>query len=140
MADGTSDASMMPGKPRRATAASTCRRGSADRGVRVSSSGRGLSDQFGATVARLRITRDDIGRSASCIIGTSGLGYSPPGSGAATATTPRSASPGSSLRPPPRSSRDAALAERTAVTRAFVVAGTGVDPVTPRFSGVCSAD
>ena len=28
----------------------------------------------------------------------------------------------------------------TPVTRALVVAGTGVDPVTPRFSGACSAD
>ena len=33
-----------------------------------------------------------------------------------------------------------ALAQRDAVTRALVVAGTGVDPVTPRFSGACSAD
>ena len=36
--------------------------------------------------------------------------------------------------------RDEALVQREAVTRAFVVAGTGVDPVTPRFSGACSAD
>jgi hypothetical protein len=36
--------------------------------------------------------------------------------------------------------RDEALVQRNALTRAFVVAGTGVDPVTPRFSGACSAD
>jgi hypothetical protein len=37
--------------------------------------------------------------------------------------------------------RDEALAQLGAVTRASeVVAGTGVDPVTPRFSGACSAD
>ena len=39
-----------------------------------------------------------------------------------------------------RRPHDEALAQRNAVTRAFVVAGTGVDPVTPRFSGACSAD
>ena len=35
---------------------------------------------------------------------------------------------------------DEALAQDKPATRASAVAGTGVDPVTPRFSGACSAD
>ena len=36
--------------------------------------------------------------------------------------------------------RDDALAERCSNQGVRGVAGTGVDPVTPRFSGACSAD
>jgi hypothetical protein len=56
-AEGTSEASMTPGRPRRATAANTRRRGSGDVAVRVSLSHRGLSDQLGATEDRVRIMR-----------------------------------------------------------------------------------